>query len=85
MFVGDKLRSLRNAKGHSLFVMARITGLDPQTIRRAEVTGQLTPRTAERLAPVLGCSVKELKPTDFRGQSKKGHAAEPLRPVTGRG
>lgn len=64
---GTFLRNLRLSKGLSLFDLARDTGLDPQTIRRCEVIGAITPRSAKRLVKALGCRVEDLKPRDFRG------------------
>lgn len=71
MFVGDKIRQMRTAKGLSLMVLGRLTGLDPQTIRRCEVVGQITPRSAKRLARALGCAAEELGPRDLRGRWKR--------------
>ncbi len=68
MFVGDKLRKMRTDKGLSLMTLGRLTGLDPQTIRRCEVVGQITPRSARRLSKALGCSPAEFKPRDLRGK-----------------
>lgn len=69
MFNGDFLRDLRIKKGLSLMRLGRLTGLDPQTIRRCEVVGQITPRSAKRLAVALGCKESDLKPADLRGKS----------------
>lgn len=71
MFVGDKLRKMRTDKGLSLMTLGRLTGLDPQTIRRCEVVGQITPRSAKRLAKALGCSPAEFKPRDLRGKCQR--------------
>jgi hypothetical protein len=68
MFVGTKLRQMRVSKGLSLMLLGRLTGLDPQTIRRCEVAGQITPRSAKRLAKALGCAAEELEPRDLRGK-----------------
>ncbi len=67
-FVGSYLRKLRESKKMSLFDVARETGLDPQTIRRCEVIGAITPRSATRLAKALGCKVADLKTRDLRGK-----------------
>jgi transcriptional regulator with XRE-family HTH domain len=65
---GTFLRTLRESKGMSLFDVSRETGLDPQTIRRCEIIGSITPRSAKRLAKALGCKVEDLKPRDLRGK-----------------
>jgi transcriptional regulator with XRE-family HTH domain len=68
VFVGDKIRKLRTERGLSLMHLGRLTGLDPQTIRRCEVVGQVTPRSARRLAAALHCSPEEFSPRDLRGK-----------------
>lgn len=71
MFTGDFVRQKRLELGMSLVTMARATGLDITTLQRVERMGVITPRSAERIAPVIGCDVKVLKPVDYRGQSPR--------------
>jgi len=40
----------------------RLSGLGRETIKEAELGGVVTPRTAERLAPILGCKPEDLMP-----------------------
>ncbi len=66
MFVGDYLRKLRTRKGLSILRLSREAGLDPETIRRCEVNGRISERSAERLAAALGCPVARLRRQEER-------------------
>lgn len=45
-------------RGWNPYMLARIAGLDPATVRRFLSNQVQTPKTAERLARALGYSVK---------------------------
>ena len=62
MFVGDKIRMLRTELRLSRMKVVRLSGLGRETIKEAELGGVVTPRTAERLAPILGCKPEDLMP-----------------------
>ena len=53
---GQKLREMHQSKDLSLLGLGAATGLDPQTICRREVAGQITPRSARLPANAIGAS-----------------------------
>lgn len=60
IFVGDRIRRLREARGLSAMALQRLTGLSQATLYRAERGGVVTKRTAWRIAKALGCRPEEL-------------------------
>ena len=71
MFVGEFIKSLRAERGWSREILARESGLDPTTLRRCELIGRVTPRSAERLAAVFKRKPSEFAPKDRRVGKEK--------------
>ena len=54
------LQRIRAARRMSQAVLARLTGVNPNTIGLAERSGAVTRALAERLAPALDCEPDDL-------------------------
>jgi ribosome-binding protein aMBF1 (putative translation factor) len=55
--VGDRLRRARERSGLSRTMLARVAGLHPSTVARAETTGRTSYSTLVALCQVLGITV----------------------------
>jgi transcriptional regulator with XRE-family HTH domain len=69
MKTGDLVKKLMEQKGLTYIALLAKTGLALTTLRRIVVLGQVTPRSAARLAAALGVPAEDFRPADCRGQA----------------
>lgn len=62
VYVGDRIRELREQRGLSQAALRRVSGISISVIYRAERGDVVSPNTARRLAAALGCKPADLLP-----------------------